>query len=106
MRRCGCWKFPIALFLVNRTMHQLATEVFYSRNHFEIKPVLCRRNCYYHEDACFLQPHLQANDLRKLRQIMIHIPPDLVDYPKDDQLRVLRQVTGRLRGKVTLQRLL
>lgn len=43
MRRCGCWKFPIALFLVNRTMHQLATEVFYSRNHFEIKPVVHRR---------------------------------------------------------------
>lgn len=53
-----------------------------------------------------MQPHLQANDLRNLRQITIHIPPDLVDYPKDDQLRVLRQVTGCLRGKATLHRLL
>jgi len=64
MRRCGCWKFPIALFLVNRTMHQLATEVFFSRNHIEI---MTASIWYSGNDKCFLLAQLEANAIRSLR---------------------------------------
>lgn len=87
MRRCECWKFPIALFLVNRTMHQLATEVFFSRNHIAIMTIVHWRDHYHRDNACFLLPYLQANALRNLRKITIHILPDLVHCPRNTTSR-------------------
>jgi predicted metal-dependent peptidase len=85
-------------------MHQLATEVFYSRNHFEIEPVEHRRFYYYHDDACFLLPLLQANAVRSLQQITIYIPPELVRYLKDNQLRgLLRHVKEPTQSKWLLR---
>lgn len=31
---CDCWRIPSNLFLVSRTFGQLATEIFFSQNHF------------------------------------------------------------------------
>lgn len=63
LRWCEGWKFPISLFPVNSSMRQLATEVFYSKNYFEVMPVLRDGDdpCY---DGSFLLSRLQANALR------------------------------------------
>lgn len=33
---CSCWRFPANYFLVSREVHQIATRIFYSNNHFNI----------------------------------------------------------------------
>lgn len=37
-RRCVCWQFPLSLFLACRWMHEAATRIFYSSNHFKVIP--------------------------------------------------------------------
>ncbi|PTU24801.1 hypothetical protein P175DRAFT_050882 [Aspergillus ochraceoroseus IBT 24754] len=46
---CSCWKFPLPLFLTNRQMHEDATRIFYSSNHFKVAShsvLLCRQYWY------------------------------------------------------------
>jgi hypothetical protein len=106
-RRCECWKFPISLFLVNHDMRRLATEVFYSRNHFEVMSVLVENDSW--NPGSFLLPYLPENAIRRLRKISLHIPqhyfwPDLYD-PEDELKQLLEGAFETLRQKTTLGRL-
>ncbi|CEJ55375.1 hypothetical protein PMG11_01637 [Penicillium brasilianum] len=106
-RRCECWKFPISLFLVNHDIRRLATEVFYSRNHFEVVSVLVEND--YCDSGSFLLPYLQENALRSLRKISLHIPqhyfwPDLFGT-EDEPKQFLEEVFETLRQKANLERL-
>lgn len=82
MRRCECWKLPIPLFLVSRKMHTMATEVFYSKNIFEVITTL-QCSDYWIEDGSFLLRYLPPSALRSLRKIAVRVSGALLDENGD-----------------------
>jgi hypothetical protein len=38
---CTCWRFPLDLFMVSKSIKERAEAVFYSQNHFWILPMWC-----------------------------------------------------------------
>jgi hypothetical protein len=78
---CGCWKFPLSLFLVNKEFNHDATRIFFSQNHFIVLP---RRGRIHHlnEDESELVAYYfdiqkwSPSALPWLRSLQISIPLD------------------------------
>lgn len=67
---CTCWRFPGEFFLVSRSVRDIALQVFFSANHFVIKP--SSETSYWNSPHSSLWHFLQRvpkDSLRHLRKI-------------------------------------
>jgi len=81
---CDCWRIPISLFLVSRRVQELASHIFFTRNHFVVLPRLNKDNSLVNttpssmEISRFLAslPACAWKDLQSVRWILPCFGPD------------------------------
>jgi hypothetical protein len=105
---CRCWTSPKSLFLVCKSMREMASETFFSRNRFIIVPSGER---YIHPRAplvfdqfpasIFFQRAQQQNTLHFLRLIDIPLPTYRVEYhqPTEEAFSEWHKTMERIRVK-------
>ena len=79
--RCDCWRVPVALFQVSHKMREMATQMFFSSNHFRIHMYDPRTPSYCNYDYCtaltgFLEG-IPAFAVRYLRFVTCQFPAEI-----------------------------
>ena len=110
--QCTCWRFPSELFFVSHEVHRIATRIFYSRNHFNIRGDDGDARCWQPAlDFPPLNKHLPqqaASQLRSLRFVILDIlsfSPEIFDKSMQDWvecLDILRRDADLARLAVTV----